>query len=374
MDSFRDSSINNEHNSGTDDTKASEEMDSKLNITNKKQQIWARRKTNLDVEKPPGLSRSYSFDSILSRTRVVDAQDDPSLPPYDTIENYISPRPKYLRFNPDRHSAILARQENVTRLIKGMSFDCGVLFLDVESSDDCSVEDTEGLVKESLVSTHDESEGEKEEFQDGNGWSRNVLLQYLIVVILLTLMIVTICLMNSPTVSHSEVGYTCFSPMKWDTKDLKLSSYELVKMQHGHTTKVTEIEVDVNKDEIDEMETRQIEAEKESYAHILGADLDVAEESAIVKPTVEEDDSTNNGPYDTKTEGKKDTDTLLSKLANVDPKLAAFSGVVVIILACASVLYYLIHRVTVSAHKNEVSEESSSSVGSGSIYSESSNF
>ncbi|GKC95144.1 hypothetical protein Tco_1160586, partial [Tanacetum coccineum] len=296
-------------------------MNSKLNITNKKQQIWARRKTTIDVEKPPGLSRSYSFDSILSRTRVVDAQDDPSLPPYDTIENYISPRPKYLRFNPDRHSEILARQENVTRLIKGMSFDCGVLFLDVESSDDCSVEDTEDLVKESLVSTHDESEGEKEEFQDG------------------------------------------FSLMKWDTKDLKLSSYELVKMQHGHTTKVTEIEIlgadlgqnDGNNDETDkirnprsltkeETESRRSEPEKESYIQILGAVLgqkDVAEESAIVKPTVEEDDSTNNDPYDTETEGIKDTDTLL---------------------------------VTTSAHKNEVSEESSSSVGSGSIYSESSKF
>ncbi|GKA62814.1 IQ-DOMAIN 14-like protein, partial [Tanacetum coccineum] len=56
----------------TDETKVSEEMDSKLNITNKKQQILAKRKRILDVEKPPGFSRSYSFD----------AQDDKSLPPY----------------------------------------------------------------------------------------------------------------------------------------------------------------------------------------------------------------------------------------------------------------------------------------------------
>ncbi|GJX66922.1 WVD2-like protein 7 [Tanacetum coccineum] len=77
---------------GTDETKACEEIDSKLNITNKKKQILAKRKRILDIDKP--------------------------------------------------------------------------------------------LVKESLVSTHDENEGEKEEFdevEDGSGWSRNVLLQYLFV-------------------------------------------------------------------------------------------------------------------------------------------------------------------------------------------------
>ncbi|GJS10950.1 IQ-DOMAIN 14-like protein [Tanacetum coccineum] len=141
----------------TDETKACEEMDSKLNITNKKKQILSKRKRILDVDKPPGLSRSYSFDSSLSGTRVVDAQDD---------------------------NKILARQENVSRMIKSTSYDCGVLFLEEASSDDCSVEETEDLVKESLVSTHDENEGEKEEFdevEDGSGWSRNVLLQYLFV-------------------------------------------------------------------------------------------------------------------------------------------------------------------------------------------------
>ncbi|GJX99096.1 IQ-DOMAIN 14-like protein [Tanacetum coccineum] len=197
-----------------DETKACEEMDSKLNITNKKKQILVKRKRILEVDKPPGLSRSYSFDSSLSGMRVVDAQDD---------------------------NKILARQENVSRMIKSVSYDCEVLFLEEASSDDCSVEETEDLVKESLVSTHDENEGEKEEFdevEDGSGWSRNVLLQYLFLVILLILTIVPLCVMNSETVSHSEVGYKGFVPMilmdenlsenmicydheKWDTKDLE---------------------------------------------------------------------------------------------------------------------------------------------------------
>ncbi|GJY66508.1 hypothetical protein Tco_0468746 [Tanacetum coccineum] len=117
---------------GTDETKVSEEMDSKLNITNKKQQILAKRKRILDVETPPDFSRSYSFDSSLSGSCVVDAQDDESFSPYDPIENYISHRPNY----------------------------------------DYSVEEMKDLVIESLVSTHDENEGEKEEFdeiEDGSG-------------------------------------------------------------------------------------------------------------------------------------------------------------------------------------------------------------
>ncbi|GJS44430.1 IQ-DOMAIN 14-like protein [Tanacetum coccineum] len=111
---------------GTDETKVSEEMDSKLNITNKKQQILAKRKRILDVETPPDFSRSYSFDSSLSGSCVVDAQDDESFSPYDPIENYISHRPNY----------------------------------------DYSVEEMKDLVIESLVSTHDENEGEKEEFDE----------------------------------------------------------------------------------------------------------------------------------------------------------------------------------------------------------------
>ncbi|GKC28559.1 hypothetical protein Tco_1035853 [Tanacetum coccineum] len=128
--------------------------------------------------------------------------------------------------------------------------------------------------------------------------NKNVLLKYLVVVILLILTTVTLFSMNSPTDSQSEVGYK--GPMMLMDGDLK---------------------------------------------------------SEIVKPTIEDDDSTNNGPSENETERIKDTDTLLSKLANVDPKFAAFNEVVVLILACASVRYHLIQ-----------------SFGSGNIYSESSNF
>ncbi|GKE53458.1 hypothetical protein Tco_1488614, partial [Tanacetum coccineum] len=50
-------------------------------------------------------------------------------------------------------------------MIKGVSYDCGS-FLEEVSSDDCSIEEMEDLVKESLVSTHAENEGEKEEFDE----------------------------------------------------------------------------------------------------------------------------------------------------------------------------------------------------------------
>nr|GEW99482.1 hypothetical protein [Tanacetum cinerariifolium] len=81
-----------------------------------------------------------------------------------------------------------------------------------------------------------------------------------------------------------------------------------------------------------------------TYWGLFRGQNDVTEESKIVKPTIEDDDddSTNNGPSENETERIKDTDTLLSKLANVDPKFAAFNEVVVLILACASVRYHLI--------------------------------
>ncbi|GJZ59265.1 hypothetical protein Tco_0615081 [Tanacetum coccineum] len=115
--------------------------------------------------KPESYGKLY-YACPKSKEHVYLMQDDKSLPPYDPIENYISPRPKYLRFNRDRHRKIFARQENVSRMIKGVSYDCGVSFLEEVSSDDCSIEEMEDLVKESLVGTHAENECEKEEFDE----------------------------------------------------------------------------------------------------------------------------------------------------------------------------------------------------------------
>ncbi|GJR71365.1 IQ-DOMAIN 14-like protein [Tanacetum coccineum] len=95
---------------------------------------------------------------------------------------------------------------------------------------------------------------EFDEVEDGSGWSRNVLLQYVFVVILLILTIVPICVMNSPTVSHSEVGYKgfvlmmlmdenlsenmiCYDHEKWDTKDLECLVMNFLDEYTGHSIK-----------------------------------------------------------------------------------------------------------------------------------------
>ncbi|GJU76763.1 hypothetical protein Tco_1273833 [Tanacetum coccineum] len=123
-----------------------------------------------------------------------------------------------------------------------------------------------------------------------------------LLVILLILTTVTLFSMNSPTDSQSEVGYK--GPMMLMDGDLNNPR-------------------SMSKDEEDSSRT---ETEKELHIEgLFRGQNDVTEESEIVKPTIEDDDSTNNGPSENETERIKDTDTLLSKLANVDPKFAAFN-------------------------------------------------
>nr|GEX26725.1 hypothetical protein [Tanacetum cinerariifolium] len=85
-----------------------------------------------------------------------------------------------------------------------------------------------------------------------------------------------------------------------------------------------------------------------TYWGLFRGQNDVTEESEIVKPTIEDDDddSTNNGPSDNETKRIKDTDTLLLKLANVDPKFAAFNENVVVPLEVLEVATYIQNRQT----------------------------
>ncbi|GKA27583.1 hypothetical protein Tco_0713751 [Tanacetum coccineum] len=52
-------------------------------------------------------------------------------------------------------------------------------------------------------------------------------------------------------------------------KGFGMSSYELFKMQHGHTIKVTEMEVDVNKDEIMRWKLVKLRPKKKVKIQIL---------------------------------------------------------------------------------------------------------
>lgn len=80
-----------------------------------KKRILTERNETLDVE-PNSLVRSLSsFGSKPVKFEVVDmGNDDVNLKPYDPIKNYLSPRPKFLRYNPNRrrNASILKGNED----------------------------------------------------------------------------------------------------------------------------------------------------------------------------------------------------------------------------------------------------------------------
>ncbi|KAL8223632.1 hypothetical protein R6Q57_019107 [Mikania cordata] len=283
----------------------------------------------IDVEEQEHLSRSTGvFESNTSGVPVFDSQDDHNkniddkeqehlpkstgfdskdscLPPYDPVTNYLSPRPKFLKYNPDRHREILARQEKLKILL------------------DHVVKEREEIVNKS-VGNREEHEKE-EEFEDGFQFSLKMFLQYLLVMMVLILMTLTIPSMNSPRVSlkflHgfnvSETEAETFDPMmlmaghlsdieidkgyiKHDHNAITVSTKDLVAMQHDHRADVCE------DDEVEDLETVLdfimlepiilLSKKTETYRfedEIEVYDLDpsnVNEESEILKPIVDEDE------------------------------------------------------------------------------------
>lgn len=300
---------------GNKENELIEEMGFKLKNSDKKRlpkknMLSKRKKTeSLDVEEKPRLSKSVSFDSIASRFPDLDTQDDvksgsfvdsSSMTRYHPVTNYLSPRPKYLMFSPDRHREILARKEMVDRIVKSASYDCAMNLSDEElESSVCSVEETSEIIDKSVntveenveemeeiidksIKTVEENVEETEEiigesdkddeFEDEkNGWSLKVLLKWLVVMIVLILTTLTISSVDSPTPSpvreairdcmdlysktHSGAGCE-FSEVfkaisvrnydyeKWDKKDLVVNGNELVEMQHEQIEDFWDYEVE----------------------------------------------------------------------------------------------------------------------------------
>ncbi|KAD2394003.1 hypothetical protein E3N88_40980 [Mikania micrantha] len=232
----------------------------------------------IDVEEQEHLSRSTGvFESNTSGVPVFDSQDDHNkniddkeqehlpkstgfnskdscLPPYDPVTNYLSPRPKFLKYNPERHREILARQEKLKILL------------------DHFIKEREEIVNKS-VRNREEHEKE-EEFEDDVKFGLKMFLQYLLVMVVLILMTMTIPSMNSPRVSlislHgfnvSETEAETFDPMmlmaghlsgieidkgyiKHDHNAVTVSTKDLVAMQHDHRADVCE------DDEVEDLET-----------------------------------------------------------------------------------------------------------------------
>lgn len=141
-------------------------------------------------------------------------KDDSSVKVYNPLTNYLSPRPKYLRFNPNRRVEILKRLENEGREELNNSPD-SVEVNDNEETSAKEVADSSlsppkvcigndrngGRSEEDNDNVVDgcEVEEEEEEIEEERGWCLRGALKLVLTLIACLLSITYICSMNSPT-------------------------------------------------------------------------------------------------------------------------------------------------------------------------------
>ncbi|KAL4583816.1 hypothetical protein LXL04_008400 [Taraxacum kok-saghyz] len=180
-----------------------------------KKKILGERNETLDVVEQPSLGRSSSFDSRSVRSPGNDAQK-----PYDPINNYLSPRPKFLRYNPNRRRKIYVHQGNEESVGNSNAFDAGLPYPGMELggnssgfADSCSKKESaeqdvvndEGECEEDEEGESEEEEEEEEEeieFKEDRFWNLKGLLKFVVVVIAVISTTQAICSMNSPTPLH----------------------------------------------------------------------------------------------------------------------------------------------------------------------------
>ncbi|KAL4589218.1 hypothetical protein LXL04_002123 [Taraxacum kok-saghyz] len=344
----------------------------------KKKKTAERNKTQtLDVDKQHYFPRSYSFDSKDSRM----ADDiNNNLPPYDPIKNYLSPRPPYLQYNPDRHHDIISRQNNLTRVRRRASYDCS---LGASSREDASEETYIFTPEDELDEEHEHEEENEEVFDDFeeviSGWNWKVFMKYLMVIIVLMLATFTITSMNSTNLSHAQEAVRGF--MNLYNKTCMCSIFKTLGFDFSGVGKLSKREIDVNLDHVGndytESKTEEIKEvqneyyrddiwsnndngqfgnshaneiqEKEETSYELHepviitseefySDFDrgheVREELEILEMMVDEDDEKEDG------NNMGLNENTLIKLERFDHLFAAFIGGSILILATLGIIYY----------------------------------
>ncbi|GJU27494.1 hypothetical protein Tco_0896688 [Tanacetum coccineum] len=193
-------------------------MSPTISAANKKK-ILTERNEDSDVVEQNSVEWSSSFVSKAVKFPVVgDVDGDVGLKPYDPVKNYLSPRPKFLRYNPNRRRKILkendegsVRNSTNSSINASCNLELGVGSLGTtdSSSQKESVERVENLIDkegEADDDEGDESEDDEEkvvEDEEDRFWSLKGLLKWSLVVVALVLMTQGICSVNSPTGSDT---------------------------------------------------------------------------------------------------------------------------------------------------------------------------
>lgn len=161
---------------------------------------------------------------------------------YDPLTNYLSPRPKFLRYNPNRRHKIFLHGENeaterkdgVGGIKTSVSFDSQkAVGEETPSEEEGSVKEDEERMDKS-EGNHNDDEGEMEEVQEeveeieeleDSCWSLIGVLKFLLVLATLFLSTSYICSMNSPNPSPIQEAI-------WDFRDgfqkIQSNIYEVV--------------------------------------------------------------------------------------------------------------------------------------------------
>lgn len=155
-----------------------------------------------DIASPQGFEPNDNEENVVA---------DGSLRPYDPLTNYLSPRPKFLRYKPNRRQEIFHRLENeIPEGKDGLSSTSG-------SSESQKVSDEEsdsGSGHGSLISSTqedakqdheeiEESDEENEEVEEEEVWSVKRVLESLFWFVLLVISTIYVSSMNSPEPSPS---------------------------------------------------------------------------------------------------------------------------------------------------------------------------
>lgn len=155
-----------------------------------------------DIASPQGFEPNDNEENVVA---------DGSLRPYDPLTNYLSPRPKFLRYKPNRRQEIFHRLENeIPEGKDGLSTTSG-------SSESQKVSDEEsdsGSGHGSLISSTqedakqdheeiEESDEENEEVEEEEVWSVKRVLESLFWFVLLVISTLYVSSMNSPEPSPS---------------------------------------------------------------------------------------------------------------------------------------------------------------------------
>ncbi|XP_023759517.1 uncharacterized protein LOC111907938 [Lactuca sativa] len=186
-----------------------------------KKKILGERNETLDVNEQPSLQRSSSFESKSVKSPVV---VDHVQKPYDPVNNYLSPRPKFLRYNPNRRRMISVLHGNEESVRSSNSFEAPGMELGADSygfvdscsqkeeqtldlinnEGECEEEDEEGESQEEEEEDEEEEEEEEIEFGDDERfWNLKGFLKFIAVVIAVIYTTQAICSMDSPTPFHT---------------------------------------------------------------------------------------------------------------------------------------------------------------------------